>query len=151
MEVCYTYVDIRDPPTGIRIGSIGVLQAEALKRTVLIGLFPLHATAMPEPGYLLLQDGTRIKFTSLPGSPCGALGCFARADLSESLLSRIKAAQTLSFGIEDVISGRPVSTPLACCGFAEAVAGAPVDANAYDATQLWITKYLRQTLPVFIQ
>lgn len=144
-QACYTYVDIRDEPTGIRLGSIGVLQVQALNRTLLIALLPLHATMMPEPGYLLFQDGIRIKLTFLPGDTCGVLGCYARAELSESLLERIKAAEAVSFGM-----GPTISIPLAWRGFPKAFAGAPT-ASAQDERQRFIRMYLPPALSRFFQ
>jgi invasion protein IalB len=157
MKVCHTYVDIRDQPTGIRVGSIGVMQVHALKRTLFIAMLPLDATMNHEPGDLLFDDGTRIKLGFVPPSPfahgsriaCGHVGCYLRAELSESLLERLKAAKALSFGRDD-IGGRPPSIRLPCC-FAEAVDGPPVYVGAQDETQRRMTLYLPQELLVLLQ
>ena len=143
-------MDIRDQPTGIRLGSIGVLQVQALKRTLLVALLPLHATMMPEPGHLLFQDGTRIKLTFLPDGTCRASGCYARAELSESGLERIKAADAVSFGIEIPVMGRKISTPLAWRGLPEEITGAPAT-SAQDERQRWIRTYLPPALSDFLQ
>jgi hypothetical protein len=52
---------------------------------------------MPEPR---MHEPMRIKLTFLPDGTCRASGCYARAELSERLLERIKAADALSYGIE---------------------------------------------------
>jgi invasion protein IalB len=151
VEACYTYAAIRDQPTGILMGIIGVLQAPALDRTLLIALLPLPEGLPPEPGYILFQDGSRIKLSYLrPGNTCDASGCYARAELSASPVDRISTAEALSFGNEDV-TGRSLSVALACCGFAKAFAGTPVHANAYDKTQRGIVKTLLRKFLDFIQ
>src|SRR5262249_44214423 len=48
-EVCYTYVEIRDQQYGVSLGIIGVLQAPALDRTLLIALLPICQILPPEP------------------------------------------------------------------------------------------------------
>jgi hypothetical protein len=138
VEACYTH------PLGI----IGVLQAPALDRTVLVALLPLHTTI--EPNDLLFQDATGIKLTFLPDGTCRASGCYARAELSESLLERIEAADAVSFGIEIPVMGRMISTPLAWRGFPEEFTGAPA-ASAQDERQRWIRTYLPPALSDFLQ
>jgi invasion protein IalB len=152
VEACYTYVYmyIRDQPTDIPIGIIGVLHAPALDRILLVALLPLDYLLPSEPGYLVFQDGSRIKLSYLGRDACDHSGCYAKAELSESLLEHIKTAKALSFGNE-YVTGRSLSVALACCGFAEAFAGAPVPACAHDEMQRGIVEVLVRRFHEFIQ
>jgi hypothetical protein len=129
------------------LGIIGVLQAPALDRTVLLALLPLHTTMMPEPR---MHEPTRIKLTFLPDGTCRASGCYARAELSESLVARIKAADALSFGTEIPVMVRTISTPLAWRGFPEEFTGAQAT-SAQDERQRWIRTYLPPALSDYLQ
>jgi Invasion associated locus B (IalB) protein len=145
VEACYSQVCIADA-----CYTYPVLNAPALDRTVLIALLPPHYTIAAKPSYRLCQDGTRIKLTFLPDGTCRASGCYARAELSESLLERIEAADAVSFGIEIPVMGRTISTPLAWRGFPEEFTGAPAT-SAQDERQRWIRTYLPPALSDFIQ
>jgi invasion protein IalB len=149
VEVCYTYVAMRNQPTGILVGIIGVLHAPALKKTVLIALLPLFMAMPSEPGYLLFEDGSRIKL-SYPPAACDQPGCFGTAELSQDLLERIEAAKALAFGNE-VCCTYSYSVPLQCCGFTEAFGGTPVDSNAQDEMQRRVIDVLVRKFHDFIQ
>src|SRR5262249_12437756 len=97
-----------------------------------------------------LQEGVRIKLSLLPHDTCDVSGCYARAELPESLLERIRTATALSYGGDDV-TGRSLYVPLACCRFAEAFAGEPVSASSHDETQRRVVEVLVRKFHEFIQ
>jgi hypothetical protein len=132
VRACFTYTVESDEPTAIHPGIIGVLQASALDRIVLV-VFLGSSEVFPrtDAGYLHFPDGAPINLLTLGPYACDASGCYARAELSSNLLEQIKAAKALTFE-EHTILGGAVPYPLACCGFAEAFAGQSVHPSAYD-------------------
>jgi invasion protein IalB len=151
VEACYTYVSMPAEPAGSMIAALGVLQAQALNRTLLIAVFPLQAVMNTDPGYLLFQDGTRIKLAYLSRNACDKTGCYARAELSEDLLERIKVAKALSFGTEDV-RGHLHSIPLDWYGFTEVFRAAPAINDSHIVDRRLTAKVaLRRKFLDFIQ
>jgi invasion protein IalB len=140
VKACFTCMEERVEPSGISLGIIGVLHAEALHRTILVEVLPHDAL---EPGKLFFPNAEPIKLSYVHSrEACDAGGCYARAELSQSQLEEIKAAKvvTLSFGYD--LRGGSISTPLVCCSFAEAFAGPPVSASAHDEKQRMVIEVL---------
>jgi invasion protein IalB len=137
VEACYTYAVIRERHYLDLVYIIGMLHVPALNKSILVDISrrPLGS----EPGYLLFRDGSRIKLSNLEHDTCDHSWCYARAEVSDDLLERIKAAAALSFG------------PLPCCGFAEAFAGQPVHPSVHDEMQRKIIEFLVRRFHDFIQ
>ncbi len=151
IEACYTYVSIRDQPTNITIGYIGVLQIQALDRNLLVALLPLGSAMPPEPGFIRLDGNTRIKLAYLIPDTCDQAGCHARAELTEDLIDKMKAAKEISFGNLDIFSGRELTIPLSCCSFAQAFDGAPLPIEAKNETQRRMQEALQRRFMDFIR
>jgi invasion protein IalB len=98
-KACFTYMEERDEPTGMVADVIGVLNAEALHRTILVAF--LRGDVALSPERYLAFPGTHIKLSYLHyPETCDASGCYARAELSQTQLEQMKTAKamTMSFG-----------------------------------------------------
>jgi invasion protein IalB len=142
VTACYTYATIRDVPTQITVGHLGVLQTQPSGRSFLIAFLPLGSALAPAM-YVQLDGAERIQLGYfLPGT-CDQSGCFQRAIMSPALLERLRNAKTIAVGGFDV-TGREHSLPLPCCSFKAAFDGAPTPVgDKYDEPRK-ITETLRR-------
>ena len=132
-EACFTYAGVRDAPTQILMAIVGVLQIRPSGRSVLVAFLPLALQS--DPGHIRLDDSERVQLAYLAHDGCDASGCYGRAEMPPALLDRMKRAKAIALmGVVDV-TGRGLPFPLACCGFAAALEGAPVPAEAQDEDQ----------------
>ncbi len=148
-EACFTHVAIRDQSYDITFGYFGVLQIQALNRHVLIALLPLGSAMPPEPGYIRLDGNMRIKLAYLILDTCDQSGCYAKAEMSQALVDRMKAAKEISFGNDPW--GQELLIPLSCCSFAEAFDGAPLPMEAQNERQGRMKEFLQRRLMDFIR
>ncbi len=140
VTACYTYATIRDAPTQITLGRLGVLQTQPSGRSFLIAFLPLGSVLAP-PMNVRIDGAERIQLGYfLPGT-CDQAGCFQRALLPARLLERLRNAKAIAVGGVDVI-GRDISIPLPCCGFKAVFDGTPVVVGGkYDEP-----RYIQETL-----
>jgi Invasion associated locus B (IalB) protein len=114
------------------LGSVGVLQIQSTGRNFVAAIFPLDGNP-PEPD-IRIEGGARLKL-DYPPPGCDAVGCFARAESSQTFLVEMKTAKALSFGALDVW-GHYMSVQLQCCDFAAAFDAPPVPSEAQTSMQM---------------
>jgi invasion protein IalB len=147
VTACYTYATIRDVPTQITVGHLGVLQTQPSGRSFLIAFLPLGSALAP-PMYVLLDGSERIQLGYFMPGTCDQSACFQRALMSPALLERLRNAKTIAVGGFDV-TGREHTLPLPCCGFKAAFDGAPTPVgDKYDEPRK-ITETLRRRFADF--
>jgi invasion protein IalB len=147
LEACFTHAWLRDPPTSITMAAFGVLQAA--EKNVFVALLPLPSALPHEPGFIRLDDGTQIKLAYLAHGACDIRGCYGRAEISETLLERMKSVEGISFG-SPFVPGRETSIALPGRGFRTALDGAALPEQAQDEPQRSIREIVRQRFPDFI-
>lgn len=140
LGACYTYATLRDVPTQITVGHVGVLRTQPSGGGYLIALLPLGSALAP-PMYIQLDGAERIQLGYFLPDTCDVAGCFQRALMSPALVERLRNAKAIAAGGIDVM-GRELLLPLPCCGFKAALDGAPaVVDDKYDEPRK-ITKTL---------
>jgi hypothetical protein len=148
---CFTYAELRarqiyirpklpEEPESVSLGHLGVLQMQGTGRSYVVAIFPLDAN----PWELdIWVDGIAQLKLGYPEPACDTAGCFARAEIPQAFLERIKMAKSISLGAQSVWRHYG-SIPLPCCSFGAALDSAPVPIEAQSGMQRKMGASIRQ-------
>lgn len=146
-NICLTHHERLDGNSGMVLISAAVRHIEGQDKQAFMVMVPLgmllqpgmRATVFPKDMWAKVQknekiekaDEAKMKGVALKYTLCHAAGCTAETEATSEILNDLKGAGGLMvFAIG--ASGAPVAFPVPLDGFAQALAGAPVDTQKYS-------------------
>jgi invasion protein IalB len=127
-HVCLTQADIRDEATMLLAGKIAARKIEGNPSWQALVMLPL-GILLAEGASLTIDKAEPVKLTF---RTCDASGCFAEANIPGGTLDQLKSGHEVSYtGTNE--SGDTLVVPVSLSGFKEAVDGAAMPVEIYNA------------------
>lgn len=137
-DFCFTFAEKRHPTTGQVLISTAVRKIDGQDKRELVVMVP---SAMVIPAGLLVRvdENEPVK---LQYQFCYAAGCTAEGEATDKIVEQLKSGKTLE-ALAVHMSGRAYRNGLPLNGFAQAMAGKPVDNKKFAQEQRRLMMQIR--------